>query len=139
MPAGGFRSWLPGPEHHVVEPQEITCSAARSAVDATDYHLCCRLELSNLDLACCFPRLRQVVGDLHAQPSLGGTADPLLEAKRISGVIPARSFTIAESVLRDTPRPSAAAVIVNPRPSVIASLTIRPGWQGFFIVISLAP
>src|SRR5437879_7343935 len=53
----------------------------------------------------------------------------------ISGEIPRFPFTSSESVLRVTPRASAASVIVKPRGSTHWRKTMPPGCGGFFIVM----
>lgn len=53
----------------------------------------------------------------------------------ISALIPECPFNILESVLRLTPRASAACVTVKPRGSRQSSRKISPGWGGLCIFI----
>ncbi len=48
----------------------------------------------------------------------------------ISGEIPNRAFNNDDSVFRETPRPLAASVTVNPKGSKHNSLTVSPGCGG---------
>src|SRR5450755_209647 len=57
----------------------------------------------------------------------------------ISGDIPRFSFTSSESVLRVTPRASAASVIVKPKGSMHWRKTTPPGCGGFFMVMARSP
>src|SRR5437016_5018902 len=51
----------------------------------------------------------------------------------ISGDMPRLPFTSSESVLRVTPRASAACVMVKPKGSIHSCNTTMPGWGGFFM------
>src|SRR5579862_7673895 len=53
--------------------------------------------------------------------------------------MPGFSLTSSESVLRVTPRASAACVMVKPDGSMHSCNTTRPGWGGFFMVMGPSP
>src|SRR5450759_3407107 len=57
----------------------------------------------------------------------------------ISGDMPRFPCTSSDSVLRVTPRASAAWVMVKPVGSIHSCNTIRPGCGGFFMVIGRSP
>src|SRR5713226_2261291 len=86
-----------------------------------------------LDPVCA--NMGKVVLRLLQEPAFGVAAKDLGQAHGHFRGMPRFSFTSSESVLRVTPRASAACVMVKPEGSIHSCNTTRPGCGGFFMVM----
>jgi hypothetical protein len=79
--------------------------------------------------------LRQFVLSLLHKPAVFAAPEHLRKPDAISGEMPRFPFTSSESVFRETPRASAASVIVKPKGSMHWRNTTPPGCGGFLMVM----